>query len=162
MAIRLARALTGKVRSALKGHKGRVTSLAFSPDAKTIASGSEDGGVKLWDLAKEKEQATLSEGGRDFWSVLFSPDGKTLAGTRAERTPSSLSRCWFVPPRNDSATATSPSAGHARTWEEAIPSRIYAASMANISGRETRYCSRRVAVGLDDFQDAMEGVIKRE
>ena len=33
--------------------------MAFSPDGKTLASGSEDKTIKLWDVATGKEQATL-------------------------------------------------------------------------------------------------------
>ena len=36
-----------------------MTSVAFSPDGKTLASGSEDQTIKLWDVATGKEQATL-------------------------------------------------------------------------------------------------------
>ena len=53
--------------------------MAFSPDGKTLASGSMDKTIKLWDVATGKEQATLK--GHTGWvsSVAYSPDGKTLA-----------------------------------------------------------------------------------
>jgi hypothetical protein len=34
-----------------KGHTKAVLSVAYSPDSKTLASGSEDKSVKLWDVA---------------------------------------------------------------------------------------------------------------
>jgi WD40 repeat protein len=47
--------------------------VAFAPDGKTLASGSIDGTVKLWDVASGQVRATLTG-----TSVAFAADGKTL------------------------------------------------------------------------------------
>lgn len=43
---------TGKEFARLEGHKGAVTTLAFSHDRKKLASGSDDTTVLIWDLAR--------------------------------------------------------------------------------------------------------------
>jgi WD40 repeat protein len=43
----------------LKGHAAEVQFLAFSPEGKLLASGSNDGTHKLWDVAARQEVATL-------------------------------------------------------------------------------------------------------
>jgi WD40 repeat protein len=53
--------------------------VAFSPDGKTLASGSYDGKVKLWNIATQQEVATLEIPPRSCVSLRFSPDGRTLA-----------------------------------------------------------------------------------
>ena len=45
----------GKEKIALKGHADNARSLAFSPDGKTLASGSFDRTVKLWDMPSAKK-----------------------------------------------------------------------------------------------------------
>ena len=53
--------------------------MAWSPDGKSIASGSLDKTVKLWDAATGKEKSTLRAHSAPVMSVSWSPNGKTLA-----------------------------------------------------------------------------------
>jgi WD40 repeat protein len=45
---------TGKERATLKGHTSPVWSVAYSPEGQTLASGSHDKTVKLWDVQTGK------------------------------------------------------------------------------------------------------------
>jgi WD40 repeat protein len=63
----------------LQGHTGWVRTIAFSPDGQTLASVSEDGTVKLWNLADGECQSTLCESTDSVYGVAFSPDGRLLA-----------------------------------------------------------------------------------
>ena len=43
-------AKTGKHLQTLRGHKDSVFGVAFSPDSKQIATGSQDGTLRLWKI----------------------------------------------------------------------------------------------------------------
>jgi len=62
----------------LRGHKGTVWSVAFSPDGKLLATASHDKTVRLWDRRTGKELAALQHA-EWVYVVAFSPDGKLLA-----------------------------------------------------------------------------------
>lgn len=62
-----------------RGHGGRVTSVAWSPDGKRLATGSVDETVKIWDAVTGKELLTLNGPGSAVTCVAWSPDGKQLA-----------------------------------------------------------------------------------
>ena len=56
-----------------------VLSVSFSPDGATLASGSLDGIIRLWDVATGRLLRTLQGNTYGADSVSFSPDGTTLA-----------------------------------------------------------------------------------
>ena len=74
-----ARAPTWRCVHTLVGHSNAVTSVAFSPDGATLASGSEDKTIEMWKLETGRRWYTLT--GHSDWvtCVAFSPDGATLA-----------------------------------------------------------------------------------
>ncbi|WP_425475835.1 protein kinase domain-containing protein [Fischerella sp. JS2] len=74
------------LKRTLTGHSGSVISVAISPDGKTLASGSNDKTIKLWNLATGEQIRTLT--GHSSWviSVAISPDGKTLANGSSDNT----------------------------------------------------------------------------
>ena len=67
------------------GHLNNISSVAFSPDGKILASASSES-VKLWDVASGKELRTFAGHSLRITSVAFSPDGKTLASASWDRT----------------------------------------------------------------------------
>jgi WD40 repeat protein/serine/threonine protein kinase len=89
-------AQTGQHTLTLKGHTAAVTSMAFSPDSKRLASSGggsrrpgggfgisqgDRGELKVWDAQTGKELLAPQVHGGPVHSVAFSPDGKRLAGT---------------------------------------------------------------------------------
>ena len=63
-----------------------IESVAFSPDGRTLASGSFVKPVTLWDVATGQPVRTLGGQSGPTNSVAFSPDGRTLASGNADDT----------------------------------------------------------------------------
>lgn len=68
------------VEATLTGHDKSIRSMAFSPDSSVIATGGQDGVVKLWQLPTGLPLLVdLKAHSNSVVGLAFSPDGKLLA-----------------------------------------------------------------------------------
>jgi WD40 repeat protein len=84
-----------------RGHSGYVTSAAFTPDGRTLATASNDGTVKLWAVESRQELFTLPGHIAPWTQLVFSQNGNNLAGCGE----AGLIRVWRAAPETDGAPA---------------------------------------------------------
>ncbi len=77
----------GPLLAEIAGDGGPIWSVAYSPDGNTLATGSRDAAIRLWDLHPDRWQdrwqyqspQELKGHSADVRSIAFAPDGWTLA-----------------------------------------------------------------------------------
>src|SRR5438552_8972794 len=83
--IRIWDVATREQLAVLTGHTNSISSIAFSPDGKLLASaGWYDGTVRLWDLSSQHPHQAAIVGAKNALCVAFSRDGNTLVVSAAE------------------------------------------------------------------------------
>jgi WD40 repeat protein len=94
------------------GHEGIVTSVAWSPDSKQIASGSDANTIKFWDVPSEQNTATLSGHSATVQSLAWSPDGTRLASGSWDNTV----KIWDVTRKQNIETFQHPNVVRSISW----------------------------------------------
>jgi WD40 repeat protein len=113
---RLLDVVTDKEIFTLAKQKTWISSAAFSPDGRTVAT-AERTGMRLWETATGKEICRLTKSAQAwYYRISFAPDGRTLASVNSDTTV----LIWSVPPAEagDSATLAPPELRE--LWEKLV------------------------------------------
>jgi WD40 repeat protein len=90
----------GMERGKLEGHTNKIFAAVFSPDGKTLATGSADRTIRLWNIDTMREVMSLQGHTGAVSSLSWSRDGTLLASAGWDRAV----KLWDVGAGTESAT----------------------------------------------------------
>lgn len=137
-------AVTGKLKFTLAGHERDITSVSFSYDGSKLATGSEDGTVKIWDVATGQASTTLT-----VWRVKKIPRYRVIS--RALDIP-----VWvfvtFSPDGRSVLTTTYWEESSAKLWDVST-----GFLKAELGGHTTQVRYETVSAGVDNARFSPDG-----
>ncbi|MBH8572124.1 serine/threonine protein kinase [Nostocaceae cyanobacterium CENA369] len=84
----------------LSGHTRAVLTIAFSPDGKVLATGSDDNTIKLWEVNTGRLISTMFGHSWSVVAIAFTVDGETLISASWDKTV----KLWRVSTKEEIAT----------------------------------------------------------
>ncbi|MFC5253575.1 helix-turn-helix domain-containing protein [Streptomyces nigrescens] len=124
------------------GHSGFVNAVAYSSDGRTIATGSEDRTVKLWDASTHRLLGTLIGHTDAVTSLAFSRDGRTLASGGNDRTV----RLWNLRTQRTTAILSGPT-----NWVRSVAFSADGHTVAAATGAAVRLWDARSGYRVTDL-----------
>jgi WD40 repeat protein len=137
---------TGKQARVLTAHTGVVTSIAFSADGKTLLSGSADGTVRRWDLARGEVVQVVNHG-TSVNKVAFHPGGERFLSAGWDRairlwaTSGKSVAIWHASEKTVRGLAFSPDGkrfasvddeGPVKIWDASAPADVWPESLTGV------------------------------
>ena len=151
-------AISGTHKAEFLGHLSDISSVTFSPDGETLASGSGDK-LYLWDIASGARKLSITGHMDGVYSIAFSPDGKTLASGSREQillwdtTTGTHEATLFVGDGTNNAslafspdgnTLASEDGSQTHLWD--VNSRTHSATIKGYQNNATYYSTRDASI----------------
>ncbi len=98
---------TGRQIIQMRGHRGPLTAVAFSPDGRRLACGDTDGAVRIWDAETGEAVSPFLKYSTIVWDIAFSASGRYLKAAYGDNA----TRLWDLAGMTSTARELLPQGG---------------------------------------------------